>query len=294
MGHVRSVPTIAVALALVAFSVSTVSAQQADSDGEQAMLDRLNALRTEAGLSALSRDARLDAAARTHSVDMAWHQMLEHVSPRTGSPADRVSAAGVEASGLAENVAFNQSAAEAQEGLEGSAPHKQNMMAAGMTHVGLSVVYADGGVYATQVFASIGGGDDDEAAPPAAAPAPPPPAAGPPPAPAPPPPAAGAVQQQPLPPAGAPVAVPNGRRVAGYWVQHAGRWYYYPMPPNAQPGQRLQPDLSVTGGPPAHLLQQHQQGGRIRVVAPPPPPPARRVYVRPPAAPPVYRWRVRL
>jgi hypothetical protein len=265
------------------------------------MLARINALRTEAGLSQLSRDGSLDAAARTHSVDMAWHQMVEHVSPRTGTPADRVNAAGVQPSGLAENVAFNESAADAQSGLEESPPHKQNMLAANMTHVGISAVYADGGVYATQVFAAIAAQAAAPAAPAAPpAPAPPAPNAAPAPAPPPSPPDAGGnVQAAPMPPpSSTPVAVPSGGGIAGYWVHHAGRWYYYPMPANAQPGQRLEPDLSVTGPPPAHLLEQAggAQSANVQVVAPPavgPAPPPRRVYVRPTTAP-VYRWRVRL
>ncbi len=298
--------------ALLAFSIplalaATASAQQSDTDGETAMLARINALRAEAGLAELTRDEHLDAAARTHSVDMAWHQMVEHVSPRTGTPADRVNATGLTPTGLAENIAFNHTAAQAQEGLEASAPHKQNMLAAGMTHVGISVVFADGGVYATQVFATLGPAPaQQEEAPPAeepeepeAIPTMPPPA--PVPATAPPPaPVADAPQAQP--PGGQqaqqasqssqPIAVSNGQRIVGYWVLSAGRWYYYPMPLNARPGQRLQPDLSVTSGPPAAVLERHQQLQAQQQHTQVTPQSAQPTPVRPP--PPVYRWRVRM
>ncbi|RLB51327.1 MAG: hypothetical protein DRJ42_17050 [Deltaproteobacteria bacterium] len=262
------------ATALITVTPSGAVAQERDEAGEAAVLERLNVLRSEAGLSPLSRDARLDAAARTHSADMAWHQMLEHVSPRTGSPADRVEATGLEVGALAENVAFEGSSAEAQAGLEASPAHAQNMLASSMTHVGISAVYADGGVYVTEVFASIAGAPQQEAG--SAAPAVRAPVVAPAPqqegatdggprrqrdavvpsrqaAVS----SAGSAAPQPegeAPAAASPLAVtqPGQRRVAGYWVRHAGRWFYYPMPPNAQPGQRLVPDLSVTGGPPGH------------------------------------------
>jgi hypothetical protein len=40
------------------------------------------------------------------------------------------------------------------------------------------------------------------------------------------------------------------QRVNGYWVFASGRWWYYPMPAWARPGQRLVPDLNVTTPPP--------------------------------------------
>jgi hypothetical protein len=296
---VTSVSRLLLALLLPLMGAATASAQQNDPEGEAAMLARINELRAEAGVNALERDPRLDSAARTHSVDMAWHQMVEHVSPRTGTPADRVNATGVEASGLAENVSFNHTAAQAQEGLEASGPHRQNMVAAGMTHVGLSVVYADSGVYATQVFASLASAEEDAANDDAddaeeeeAVPTMPPPAPVPAPAPPPPPVADQPAQQhqQQQQQQSQPIAVSNGQRIVGYWVLSAGRWYYYPMPPNARPGQRLTPDLSVTGGPPAAVLRRHQQMQAQQHAQQAPTP--RRVPVRPP--PPVYRWRVRL
>jgi len=52
--------------------------------------------------------------------------------------------------------------------------------------------------------------------------------------------------------AGAPVVMLQGappRNVSGYWVQAGGRWWYYPVPPNARPGQVLTPSTTATGGP---------------------------------------------
>ncbi len=278
------------------------------------MLARTNALRAEAGLAPLARDARLDAAARTHSADMAWNRMLEHVSPRTGTPADRVSAAGVEALEIGENVAVNTDASAAQAALEESAPHKANMMSPAFTHVGLSVLRVEGGVWVTEVFAQLSPGPAASAPPPdiAAPPAiedvaPPPPElaeADPPAAPedAEPPPelsaeGGGAVvagAQGPIVTIRAPAP---GQRVAGYWVQHMGHWYFYRLPPNPQPGQALVYDPTVTGGPgnatavvttptPSTIVQ----GRYYRVVTPPLSMPRRpAIIVQPP--PPPYGWR---
>jgi len=314
-----ALPLVLAATAVTALTSSGAAAQERDEAGEAAILERLNDLRSEAGLSPLSRDARLDAAARTHSADMAWHQMLEHVSPRTGSPADRVESTGLEVGVLAENVAFDGSSAEAQAGLEASPAHAQNMLAGAMTHVGISAVYADGGVYVTEVFASIAGTGTEAPAvrAPVVAPAPAPvpvPAVAPAPVVA----APAAVAPATEAPAGAStvaVTQPGQRRVAGYWVSHAGRWFYYPMPADAQPGQRLTPDLSVTGGPPGYASGQTQpspvrsapvvRGARrgVTYTYPAPPPagasPGRGTTVRVVAprttsvrrVPPVYRFR---
>ncbi len=40
------------------------------------------------------------------------------------------------------------------------------------------------------------------------------------------------------------------RRVAGYWLNQHGRWWYFPVPPRAAPGMVLYADPSVQGPPP--------------------------------------------
>jgi hypothetical protein len=59
---------------------------------------------------------------------------------------------------------------------------------------------------------------------------------------------------------------PDGR-VAGYWVRGSGRWWWYPMPEGAQPGQQLQPDLRVTQPPAGFPVQA--QGVRAAPMARP-------------------------
>lgn len=142
-------------------------AQDFDAEGEVAMLDRMNAIRTEASLAALARLPELDAVARAHSAEMARTGQLTHVSDATGTPEDRVRAAGVEAGTILENVAFHHDTANAQAALLASPAHRGNMLSPAITHVGLAAVRTERGVYVTQVFAEL-----RAAAPPAVAAAP--------------------------------------------------------------------------------------------------------------------------
>lgn len=286
----------ALVLALVPAALFA-QAPAVDGDGEAAMLARINALRAQAGAPTLERDEGLDAAARAHSIDMASHRQLVHVSPRTGDPNARAREAGVSAERIAQNIARHATTAGALDSIVASAPHRAQLLDPSFTHVGLASVASAEGMYVTQVLARL--------APPAAelpppsvtetprpvrevplrptpvAPAPVEPA---PDAPAPPTPEldvapeaapveavpvapqAQAVQPEAQPPL---MRVPNThRRVAGYWIQHGGRWWYFPVPAHAQPGHLLQPDLNVQGPPPGY---QAPRASPTRGPAPPPP-----------------------
>jgi hypothetical protein len=128
------------------------SAQDFDAAGEQAMLDRINALRAERSLSGLARSAALDGVARGHSMDMASRSQLAHVSPTSGTPEDRVNAAGIEQSAVAENVALHRDSAQAFNALLNSPPHLSNILHPDLTHIGLASLLTSEGVYVTQVF----------------------------------------------------------------------------------------------------------------------------------------------
>jgi cysteine-rich secretory family protein len=323
--------TTASAIVLVSLLASGVAAAQGefDSSGEQQMLARINAMRAERQLAPLQRHDGLDAAARAHATDMAAQQQLTHVSPTSGTPADRVRSAGVSVTTVAQNVALHRTADQAQEALGASEAHRANMMNGSMTHVGLAALRTEQGVYVTQVFAVMAPPPPPapapvEAAPPAAEPErddcispipgvsfcgplpapllqevqpPPPPIALPVPrieqAPLPAPVPLPAPQASPL-PAGPLTAqpgtngtvlvqrTPDGIRVTGYWVYASNRWWWYPMPAGARPGQRLTPDLSVNRPPPGvspHLF------GAPRAVAPqrvmPPPQPRAQLLMQP-------------
>ena len=270
-------PIAALMIALVSLA-APLSAQDIDPSGEATLLERLNELRAQAGAGGLQRDAALDSAARVHSEEMAATDRLMHVSQTTGTPVDRVRAAGVDTGEVAENVAMHSGPAQAQQALEASDAHLANMLNPRFTHVGLSVVRDESGVYVTEVFARRETAAETpplEAASPATAPPAPELAA---PAVAAPAVAAPAVAAPAMaaPAMAAPAAVaapavaaapaaagatgaagqvvtirtPQGA-TSGFWVCGSGRWWYYPLPTGTTSGQ-LQADTSVTGSPPGY------------------------------------------
>ena len=287
-------------LALAGAAPAGAQSPAVDADGEARMLMRINDMRAAEELPPLARDDRLDAAARAHSVDMAAHQQLVHVSQRTGDPAQRVREAGASTVRIAENISRHANTAGAFAAILQSDAHRLQLLDPGFTHIGLAAVSGPDGIYVTQVLAELAP-PPAEPPPPAvaeAAPAAQPEAVTPPPpaletepdeapeAPAAPPapeaPAAqqGSAAQAPsaqAPSAQAPSAqatsVPTmrmprtHRRVAGYWIQHGGRWWYFPVPPRATAGQVLYPDPNVQGPPPGYRPRPN-----LRSPAAPPPP----------------------
>ncbi len=68
------------------------------------MLDSINALRGAAGAAPVQLDARLNAAAATHSRDMSVQNRPWHFGSDGSSPLDRVKRAGYEGTMLGENI----------------------------------------------------------------------------------------------------------------------------------------------------------------------------------------------
>ncbi|MEM9031576.1 MAG: CAP domain-containing protein [Pseudomonadota bacterium] len=68
------------------------------------MLDSVNALRREAGVSDLTFDPALNAAAATHSRDMSRQNRPWHFGSDGSSPLDRVARAGFDGQMLGENI----------------------------------------------------------------------------------------------------------------------------------------------------------------------------------------------
>lgn len=271
---------LAAALACLVPAVATAQESLVgDAEGEALVLGRINTMRNATQLPALERDPQLDAAARTHAADMAWNEMLEHVSPRTGDPDARVAASGYAAARVAQIIARRGTPLEAYQAIIASDVHRSRLLDPGMRHVGLAIVEGQRGLYMTIVVAEPRAAGAPAEAPAVAAPATPPSAppeveVGPPSAPAidaevgvd-----AGRVVDSPVPPPAPPAMAPRAepqRRVTGYWVQSGGRWWFYPLPPNAQPGQPLQPaPVQPRFGP-----QGPAYGGAVvHPIAPPPP-----------------------
>jgi uncharacterized protein YkwD len=90
-----------------------------------------NQIRTSYGLPAFRRDARLDAAARLHSEDMAARKYFAHATPEGRSPGDRAAAQGYPG-GVGENIAYGYANARAVVlGWMASAGHCRNILGEG-------------------------------------------------------------------------------------------------------------------------------------------------------------------
>lgn len=144
--------------------------QSATADEVRAqLLDLLQATRREQGLPPLEVDARIDAVARAHSVDMHDHDFIAHTSPTTGSAADRVRGASIQTGLVLENIGRGYSAAEIHRGLLASPGHRANIINPDANTVGLGVVedVSDGrtAYIATEVFVRFARAIDTAAAP---------------------------------------------------------------------------------------------------------------------------------
>lgn len=132
------------------------------------MLDLLNADRAAASslqetngrARPLLWDARLAGAARAHSEDMARNGYFSHRGSDGTMPSTRVSRAGVQWRGTAENIAKTSDVFQA-ESLFMNEPkfqhnHRGNILNSNYTHVGIGIVTGpDGSLYITQDFAEL-------------------------------------------------------------------------------------------------------------------------------------------
>jgi len=289
----RSALSLATLLAMASLATAQDRASvTVDADGEAEMLEAINALRAEEGLQPLQRHEGLDDAALRHSADMAQHRELVHVSERTGDPSARVEEAGVETPRVAENIAKHRSTRGALQSIFDSPPHRAQLLDSGFTHIGLSAVEGPDGIYVTQVLGVVAARVEAQvpALPPPSVTENAPAARNPnaiPPAPAPP-----QAQQPPQPQQGqqappaqqtrvqAPMAQraqtptmrvpPRHRRVAGYWLFHGSRWWYFPVPAGAVPGQVIYPDANVQGPPPGYQARSPQRAPQRTIVRQPP------------------------
>lgn len=115
--------------------VRTLAAQTAP----DALFDQMLAnVRTQGNLSNLAYNAQLGQAAQAHADDMVKRGYFNHLSPEGADVKARVSALGLPACGLGENIAQGQiTSAETFEGWMGSGPHRRNIMNPRMASYGL-------------------------------------------------------------------------------------------------------------------------------------------------------------
>lgn len=126
-------------------------------EAEAHAVDLLGSDRARFALPLLTPDPALTAIARAHSEDMRDGGYFGHLSPTTGLVADRLAAAGYRATMHAENLARNDSLAEAQAALMASVGHRKNILDDKPTHVGVGLAKLRIGErtewFVTQLFA---------------------------------------------------------------------------------------------------------------------------------------------
>lgn len=117
-------------------------AVEPDPQAEEQMIALVNEERAAAGLSALTLDTRLVPIAREHSEEMFKLRYFGHQSPKSGSPFDRLDAAGIRYARAGENLAYAQSVVVAHRGLMQSEGHRANILRPEFTRIGIGVVSA--------------------------------------------------------------------------------------------------------------------------------------------------------
>ncbi len=149
-------PPTAMALEIDRDEAEPATVQQA----EQRILALVNRDRRRAGLPELMWDERVANVARGHSAQMHQTKNVAHISPTTGSAADRVRVANIRTGAVLENVARAYGVREAHDGLMNSPGHRANLLSTLATHVGIGVVFGDEisgrrELFVTQVFIRI-------------------------------------------------------------------------------------------------------------------------------------------
>ncbi len=128
-------------------------ALEPDPQAESQLVALVNEERATAGLPGLTIDPRLIPVARQHSEEMFRLRYFGHQSPVSGSPFDRLDAAGIKYSRAGENLAYAQSVAVAHRGLMQSEGHRANILRPEFTRIGIGAISAGAyGKMFTQMF----------------------------------------------------------------------------------------------------------------------------------------------
>lgn len=113
-----------------------------DGVAERQMFDLVNEERSAVGLRPLTWDDRLVPVARQHSEEMFRLKYFSHQSPASGSPFDRLKAAGISYTRAGENLAYAQSVSVAHRGLMQSPGHRENILRPEFTRMAIGVISA--------------------------------------------------------------------------------------------------------------------------------------------------------
>jgi uncharacterized protein YkwD/uncharacterized membrane protein required for colicin V production len=125
-----------------------------DQVAEQLLLELVNKERADAGISPLQLDSALAEVALAHGREMFAQGYLGHVSPTSGSAADRLAGAGLIYPLSGENIALAPGPEMAHEQLMNSPAYRANILNPGFTRVGIAALRSsDQELMVTQEFA---------------------------------------------------------------------------------------------------------------------------------------------
>ena len=122
-------------------------------DGTEALGEMITAARASEGLASLRPSRALDGVAAAHAERMKRASELGH-DVGDGDVRSRVEDAGIDATRVGENVAHAATLALAHRALWASPSHRDNILGARYSHVGIGVARdVDGSVWVTELFA---------------------------------------------------------------------------------------------------------------------------------------------
>lgn len=108
----------------------------------QQVLDATNRYRQQAGLSPLRLNAKLNAAAQTHSVDMALNDFFNHTGSDQSTPFDRITGSGYSYALAAENIAAGYATPQSVvEAWMNSPGHRENILYPGLEEIGIGFYF---------------------------------------------------------------------------------------------------------------------------------------------------------
>ncbi len=120
---------------------------------EREVINRVNEIRAQNGLKALTEDWELSRVARIKSQDMKDNNYFSHTSPVYGSPFQMMKSFGISYRAAGENIAKGQSTPQAVvNAWMNSSGHRANILNSYYTHIGVG--YVASGKYWTQMFIS--------------------------------------------------------------------------------------------------------------------------------------------
>ncbi len=118
---------------------------------EQQVVDLVNKIRRENGLSELKMNWELSRVARYKSQDMSDNRYFSHTSPTYGSPFEMIRSFGISYRTAGENIAMGYQTPQAVvNGWMNSSGHRANILNASFTQIGVG--YVQNGSYWTQMF----------------------------------------------------------------------------------------------------------------------------------------------